>query len=136
MTSWEPDLFTVSALLYVQLLIADKPTAETAAMRHMNLRDRMGNIRRVLDQAPTPPTHFVPSLGDFVDVFVDVFGYEDALIVSLYNARVRARNCDDWLHSVTHMLSIMEARWFWRFISIPSPRFFRVRDYDFDLDDL
>lgn len=94
------------------------------------LRDRRGRVYGVLATSPPRSDVRVPSLGDFVDVFVDAFGYEDVFISILFNARLRARDADDWVHSVAHIMSITEAMWFYRYINIPTTRTYRERSYE------
>ncbi|KAI0083732.1 hypothetical protein BDY19DRAFT_998294 [Irpex rosettiformis] len=108
----------------------DEVFTERDDMPYVHLRNRNGRVYKVLYGSPRIQTTSVPSLGGFIDLFLDAFGYEDSLIFILFNARLRARNLDDWMHSVTHMLSVMEAMWMWPHIKIPETRDMRTRHFE------
>lgn len=59
---------------------------------------------------------WVPSLGRFLDDYVDRFGYTTRFIYKLYKASERSMDRQDFIGRTSRYLSRQEAIWFYEFI--------------------
>ncbi|KAI0684179.1 hypothetical protein BC835DRAFT_1422493 [Cytidiella melzeri] len=102
---------------------------DTAPLVYMNHRNEQGHITSSIVAPPRPvPGEQVPSLGVFLDEFLDRFGFSNRYILNIYYARLHSGTEDQFICSVAPV-AIQEAIWLWRAIQIPFDRATRARNF-------
>ena len=96
----------------------------------MHQRDYHNRITATLYRPPAAATALVPSLGRYIDEWVDSRGYEDAFIVGLFSAAESSGSSEDFVEAVAEMLPTAEARWVWRWLRLPRDGGDRLRDFN------
>ncbi|KAI0682973.1 hypothetical protein BC835DRAFT_1423758 [Cytidiella melzeri] len=82
-------------------------------------RNSKGHVRATLFITPAPSENQVPSLGRYIDNFVDVYGFPDLFIVGIHTGWLSSTTLDEFMLAILHMATTEEARFMWRWIDIP-----------------
>ncbi|KAI0688620.1 hypothetical protein BC835DRAFT_1418997 [Cytidiella melzeri] len=108
------------------------PVGATAQpLKYMKHRNVEGDVLSVSLAAPRARRgELVPSLGSIIDEFVDSFGYDNTYILNAYDARLQCDTQVEFICVMGPILTVMEAKWLWRWISLPpADRAMHARNY-------
>ncbi|KAI0085004.1 hypothetical protein BDY19DRAFT_997245 [Irpex rosettiformis] len=90
---------------------------------YLNCRNLDGNIIgefQLPAEVYSTECSLTPTLGFIVNCFVDCFGYFPLFVTMLYNNHRQSKNLQEFVRRVSPPSSILEAEWFWYFITVPS----------------
>ncbi|KAI0695838.1 hypothetical protein BC835DRAFT_1414663 [Cytidiella melzeri] len=90
-------------------------------------RNLKGHIRATLFTTPAPTTIRVPSLGNYLDNFVDAYGFPNAFIIGVFTGWLNSSNLDEFMLAISHIATMEEARFMWRWIAVPVDHATRFR---------
>ncbi|KAI0681927.1 hypothetical protein BC835DRAFT_1311738 [Cytidiella melzeri] len=76
-------------------------------------------ITAMLFITPAPSKNWVPSLGHYIDDFVDTYGFLDLFIVGVHTGWLSLTTLDEFMLAILHMATMEQARFMWSWIDIP-----------------
>ncbi|KAI0684851.1 hypothetical protein BC835DRAFT_1421896 [Cytidiella melzeri] len=116
----KPSMATSSGAKGKSAMQAGPVGATAQPLKYMKHRNVEGDVLSVSLAAPRARRgELVPSLGSIIDEFVDSFGYDNTYILNAYDARLQCDTQDEFICVMGPILTVMEAKWLWRWISLP-----------------
>ena len=78
------------------------------------VRREFGNIESFVNAVPSSQTaSLVPSLGAYLDNFLDAFGYTNVSIYCLHNAWLNSKDLPSFAALLKDTVLLTECEWFW-----------------------
>ena len=87
-----------------------------------NVRDAFGRVTNTIHRSISGrylTVRQVHSLGYCIDRYLDLFGYESAIIDILYDAHLSSTTLEEFIFAVNDWIPLSEAEWYFEFIDIP-----------------